>query len=71
MGLIKKGVKCSVKGCDAPAVRSMKPEKIGRALEEAGLDVVVVKKRVFLCEKHYKLVRKFMKKSGNLDRLRW
>ncbi len=67
MGRIEKGETCSVKGCGKPAVRSLSPS-YARLIKEQGLEVADTK-RLYLCEEHYKVLKKA--KSGE-DRLeRW
>jgi hypothetical protein len=67
LGKIKKGELCSVSGCGKPAVRSLSPS-YAPLIEKAGLQVSD-KGRLFLCEEHYKQLKK--EKSGE-DRLeRW
>ena len=50
MGIISKGAKCNVDGCDADAVRSLNTKKI----EDAGLRLNSSGKKSGLCKEHYK-----------------
>ena len=65
MGKIGKGTKCSVKGCDENAVRSIDIGKV----KEAGLDAEGAK-RAYLCKAHYKDYKKGSKKSSQIERWR-
>jgi hypothetical protein len=67
LGKIKKGEDCSIVGCGKPAIRSLSPS-YGNLIKKAGLEVSN-SGRLFLCEEHYKLLKK--EKAGE-DRLeRW
>ena len=50
MGLVSKGAKCNVSGCEEDAVRSINTQKV----EAAGLDVESSGKKSQLCKAHYK-----------------
>ena len=50
MGIIGKGTKCNVSGCDNDGIRSLNTKKI----EEAGLRVSTTNKKAALCKEHYK-----------------
>ena len=65
MGRVKKGVKCSVKGCNEDAVRSLNVAKV----KNAGLDVEDGR-RAYLCKEHYKEFKKGNKKSAQIERWR-
>lgn len=65
MGRISKGTKCSVKGCNEDAVRSL---DIGR-VKQAGLDVEGTK-RAYLCKEHYKEFKKGNKKIDQIEKWR-
>jgi len=66
MGRIDKGIKCSVIGCEATAIRSISMEKV----ESSGLKVEGDKK-AYLCEEHYKEFRKKSKISRQVEKWRW
>jgi hypothetical protein len=70
MGKVKKGVACSVTGCTETASRSLSKDSIGRPLSEAGLQVKGAGNRVYLCEKHYKPLKKLLKKTRKEELLR-
>ena len=65
MGKIGKGTKCSVKGCNEGAVRSIDIGKV----KQAGLDAEGAK-RAYLCKEHYKDYKKGSKKSSQIERWR-
>ena len=65
MGKIEKGVKCSVKRCKKPAVRSLSAEKV----ISAGVEVEEGR-RAYLCEGHYKEFKKKSKKAKMLEKWR-
>ena len=67
MGIISKGLKCNVDGCDNDAIRSLNTKKV----EEAGLRVSVSSKKAALCKEHYKEWKKETKDDRSLDRARF
>lgn len=71
MGKIEKGIKCSVIGCEKPAVHSVSKDK----LKGINLGSLQFKKtgrhRVYLCDEHYKLIKKKLKKIRKLDKMRY
>ena len=67
MGKVKKGELCSVVGCGKPSIRSLSPA-YGHLIDKAGLRVTD-KKRLYLCEEHYKMLKK--EKSGEEKLERW
>jgi len=66
MGKVKKGVKCSVAGCEKPAIRSISKEK----LSEVNMSVSG-SGRAYLCEEHYKEFKKKFKKIKKLEKWRF
>lgn len=66
MGRISKGERCSVSGCSQPAVKSVPLEKASRA----GLSVSG-SRRAYLCEQHYKELKKRLKKEKRIEKWRW
>jgi len=62
MGRVSKGERCSVKGCDEPAVRSLPADKVTRA----GLNVGDVR-RAYLCKLHYKEYKRRTRKDRKLE----
>ena len=65
MDKIGKGTKCSVKGCEEDAIRSLDIGKV----KQAGVDAEG-EKRAYLCKEHYKEFKKGNKKSSQLERWR-
>ncbi|RLI19857.1 hypothetical protein DRO54_07555 [Candidatus Bathyarchaeota archaeon] len=66
MGRVAKGVKCSVKGCNNQAVRSLAAAKV----TSAGLNVGSGR-RAYLCKEHYREYKKKTKKEKQLDKWRY
>ena len=62
MGKVKKGVRCSVVGCEREAVRSLSPEQMAGV----GLNVGNAR-RVYLCDEHYKLYKKRKRKERMIE----
>ncbi|MCS7096926.1 MAG: hypothetical protein NZ926_00340 [Candidatus Methanomethylicia archaeon] len=72
MGRIDKGVNCSITGCSSHAIRSLSYFEISKAILDAGLNVdSKVSRRVYLCENHYKIIKKFLKKEKMYERWRY
>ena len=67
MGIIGKGAKCNVSGCDNDGIRSLNTKRI----EEAGLRVSTDGKKAALCKDHYKEWKKETKSDRSLDRARF
>lgn len=67
MGIVSKGAKCNVDGCDKEGVRSLNTTKV----ENAGLRVVSVGKKTVLCKEHYKEWKKESKDDRDLERARF
>ena len=65
MGRVKKGEKCSVKGCSEEAVRSLNVSKV----KTAGLDVEA-SRRAYLCKEHYKEFIRGNKKDAQIEKWR-
>ena len=66
MGRISKGTKCSVKGCNEDAVRSIDIAKV----KQSGVDAEG-EKRAYLCKEHYKEYKKGNKKNSQIERWRF
>jgi len=65
LGRISKGEKCGVSGCEKPAVRSVSIEDAKAAnLEIEG-------RRAYLCEDHYKAVKKIRRKEHVVQKWRY
>ena len=67
MGIVSKGAKCSIDGCDADGARSLNTVKV----EAAGLRVSGVGKKSILCKVHYKEWKKESKEDRELERARF
>ena len=67
MGVVNKGAKCNVDGCDEDGVRSLNTKKI----EDAGLRLNSSGKKSVLCKTHYKEWKKETKGSRDLERARY
>lgn len=65
MGRVDKGEKCNVSGCTETAIRSISAERA----TEAKLDIRGAS-RAYLCKKHYKELKKQLKKSNQLEKWR-
>lgn len=63
MGKIKKGVPCDIAGCAEKSLRSLSKDSISKALNDAGLQVKGTRNRAYVCEKHYKVLKKLLKKT--------
>ena len=62
LGRVKKGVHCSVLNCDEEAVRSLSSQKVSSTdfkIED--------RRRIYLCEKHYKTYKKKTKKDRRIE----
>jgi len=67
MGIVNKGAKCNVDGCDGDGVRSLNTKKI----EDAGLRLNSSSKKSVLCKQHYKEWKKETKDDRDLERARY
>jgi hypothetical protein len=67
MGLVSKGAKCNVDGCDQDGTRSLNTAKV----ERAGLLVNSSGKKSVLCKTHYKEWKKESKEDRDLERARY
>ena len=67
MGVVNKGAKCNVDGCDEDGVRSLNTKKI----EDAGLRLNSSGKKSVLCKTHYKEWKKETKDDRSLERSRF
>jgi hypothetical protein len=67
MGLVSKGAKCNVEGCDQDGARSLNKLKV----ENAGLRVNSSTKKSILCKTHYKEYKKESKDDRDLERARF
>lgn len=67
MGVVSKGAKCNVEGCDKDGARSLNTTKV----ENAGLRVNSAGKKTVLCKDCYKLWKKESKDDRALERARF
>ncbi len=67
MGVISKGAKCNVDGCDKDGARSIHTRKV----ENANLRVTSAGKKSVLCKEHYKEYKKESKEDRDLERARF
>jgi len=67
MGIVSKGAKCNVEGCDQDGTRSLNTTKV----ENAGLRVNSTGKKTALCKEHYKEWKKESKDDRDLERARF
>ncbi len=67
MGVISKGAKCNVDGCDKDGARSINTRKV----ENANLRVTSAGKKSVLCKEHYKEYKKESKDDRDLERARF
>ena len=67
MGIVSKGGKCNVDGCDQEGARSINTTKV----ENAGLRVNSTGKKTILCKVHYKEWKKESKDDRSLERARF
>jgi len=65
LGRISKGEKCSIAGCGKDAVRSVSVVDA----KAAGLEVEG--RRAYLCEEHYKVMKKKRKKDQQIQKWRY
>ena len=63
MGIVSKGAKCNVDGCDQEGARSINTTKV----ENAGLRVNSTGKKTILCKEHLKNGKKNLKMIGILN----
>ena len=67
MGVVSKGAKCNVDGCEKDGARSINTTKV----ENANLRVNSLGKKSVLCKEHYKEYKKESKDDRDLERARF
>ena len=67
MGVVNKGAKCNVDGCDQNGVRPLNTKKV----EDPGLRLKTSSKKSVLCKQHYKEWKKETKDDRDLERARY
>ncbi len=69
MGKVRKGQVCSIVGCSEHAVRSLASSEALRYLAKLNLEVKdSSSRRIYLCEKHYKMYKKASKKDRMFEK---
>ena len=72
MGKVKHGVECSVEGCNDKALRSFSTTKAREAMQTVGATFKDERtRRVYLCQKHYKMYKKQTKQDKKVDKWRF
>lgn len=67
MGIVSKGAKCDVDGCDKDGIRSLNSSRV----ENGGLRLKSSGKKAALCKEHYKEWKKATKEDRELERARY
>jgi hypothetical protein len=67
MGIIAKGAKCNVSGCNNDGLRSLTTSKV----EGTGLSLSTSSKKTVLCKEHYKEWKKATKQDREVERARY
>ena len=67
MGVIARGAKCDVSGCDNDGVRSLNARKV----DDAGIDLSTSAKKAVLCRSHYREWKKETRGDRDLERARY
>ncbi|MHA1959755.1 MAG: hypothetical protein ACW99U_05965 [Candidatus Thorarchaeota archaeon] len=63
---------CSIVGCENPSKRSFATVRISESIAKTGLRVKDSRsKKAYLCQEHWKRVKKVFKKDTKAERLRW
>ncbi|RLE50554.1 MAG: hypothetical protein DRJ21_01630 [Candidatus Methanomethylicota archaeon] len=69
MGKVKKGQLCSIVNCNERAVRSLSSSEALNYLSKLNLKVKDSNsRRIYLCEKHYKMYKKASKKNRMFEK---
>lgn len=67
MGVISKGARCNVAGCENEGLRSLNSKKV----VGTDLDIDTASKKAVLCKTHYKEWKKETKGERDLERARY
>lgn len=67
MGVIARGAKCDVSGCNNDGVRSLNARKV----DDAGMDLSTSAKKAVLCRTHYREWKKETRGDRDLERARY
>jgi len=73
LGKVKKGVTCSIASCEKEAIKSLSLKRISNSLKNAGLKLKDYKKkrRIYLCNVHYKTVKKDLRSEAKIEKIRY
>jgi len=72
LGKIDRGVSCSIAGCVNNASHSLSVREVSNALSKLGFKLSSDSaRRVYLCEEHYKAVKKVLRKERMYERWRF
>ncbi len=67
MGIVSKGAKCNVEGCNNDGARSLNSSRV----ENAGLRLSSSGKKAVLCKEHYKEWKKETKEDREIEWARY
>lgn len=70
MGKIRKGQVCLVEGCEEPAVRSLSLISLNLSGLNLQFKSEISGGKVYLCKRHYKEVKKTLRKIKRLEKWR-
>ena len=63
-------LKCSVASCGEKVKRSFSKKSVEAVVKKVGLQIEGDPKRIQLCDKHYKAIKKELKKERKTERMR-
>lgn len=63
-------LKCSVASCGEKVKRSFSSQSVESVIKKVGLQIEGNPKRIQLCDKHYKVIKKELKKERKTERMR-
>ena len=66
----KDALTCSISACGEKPKRSFSFKNVQSAISKAGLQIEGTPKRIHLCDKHYKSIKKELKKERKPERMR-
>ena len=61
---------CSVSACGEEPKRSFSFKNVQSAISKVGLQIEGNPKKIHLCDKHYKIIKKELKKERKTERMR-
>jgi len=72
LGKIDRGINCSIVDCNKSAIRSLSYSEFSKVAPKAGLSIGSnAPRRVYLCEDHYKVFKKFLRKEKMYEKWRY